>query len=127
MKRHAPEDRAPDTGPGPLFDSSPVSTARAAGHAGAEAAAKRAGRLDGEWKHAALEAVKEHARRNRAMLAEHVRIELPTGADRRAIGHVFREAQRLGYVRADGFAPAVSSNSSPKTLWASLIYEGARA
>jgi hypothetical protein len=29
---------------------------------------------------------------------------------------------RAGYCEANGYAPAVSSNSSPKTKWKSLIY-----
>jgi hypothetical protein len=119
MKRQA-ESR--DAGPGPLFT---IPAAREQGHSAARAAADRASRLDSDWKRAAVEAVKDHATRNREMLAEHVRIVIPEGADRRAVGHVFREAQRLGYVRADGYAPAASSNGSPKCRWRSLIYEGA--
>ena len=126
MKRHAPEDRSPKEFL-PLFDSAPVETARARGHAGARAAAKRAARVEPAWKAEALAAVREHARRNEVFLSEHVAVPIPSGCDRRAIGHVMKEAERLGYVRADGYAPAVSSNGSPKCRWRSLVYEGGAA
>jgi hypothetical protein len=37
--------------------------------------------------------------------------------DNRAWGHAARAAQRYGWIRRVGYAPAASSNGSPKCLW----------
>lgn len=121
MKRRAPEELEDDGGP--LF-ADPVKSARDRGHRGARQAASRASKIDPGWRSEALAAVRAHCRRNQTLLSEHVAIPIPVGGDRRAIGAVMREAERLGYIVADGHAPAVSSNSSMKVRWKSLIYTG---
>lgn len=53
-------------------------------------------------------------------LAEHVRdfaAGLESPPDGRAWGHVMRAASREGLIRNVGYAPARSSNLSPKVLW----------
>lgn len=126
MKRHPPEDRFGEGDPGPLFRAQPVALARQSGHAAARAAASRASRVDPCWKQEAIAAVREYAVGHRRFLAEQVGIVFPEGADHRSSGHIMREAERLGYVRPDGFAPTVSSRGSPKVAWWSLIFEEAR-
>ena len=118
-RRHPPESRTPRESL-PLFD--PVSPASERGHEAARAAANRATSIDAGWKRDALAAVKDHCLRFQEFLAEHVPIVMPEGADRRAMGSVMQDAVRAGYCEANGYAPAVSSNSSPKTKWKSLIY-----
>ena len=123
MKRHPPEDRGySDSDMGPLFRSS--APARAQGHSAAEAAASRASSIDHDWRCEALAAVREHCRTHERFVAEQAGIHVPPGADPRAAGAIIREAARLGYCVADGFAPTVSSRGSPKVSWRSLIYEG---
>lgn len=121
MKRAPPEDF--DEEP-PLFRS--VEAARDRGHRAAQAASSRASSLDAGWKAGALEAVRVHATRHERFLVEHLRrsLVIPEGADARALGHIVKEAERLGWIRADGFAPAASSNGSAKVAWKSLIYTG---
>jgi len=122
MKRRVAPEELEDNG-GPLF-ADPVKSARDRGHRGARQAASRASKIDAGWRSEALAAVREHARRYPSFLSEHVRVHIPDGADRRALGHIVKEAERLGWIKADGFAPAASSNGSPKTAWKSLIYTG---
>jgi len=119
-RRHGPEDFDGDDNDAPLFAS--VDAARAKGHAAAGHAASKAARIEPGWKQAALETVRSFALRTENFLSEHVPFEIPLGADRRALGSIMKEAERLGYIRADGAAPAVSSNSSLKTRWRSLIF-----
>lgn len=122
-RRHPPEELRESAGP--LFDSpATVAVARERGHAAAEAASDRAERIEPSWRAKALAAVQEHARSHEWFLVEDLRgsISMPPGADRRALGHVVKDAAKLGLVVADGFAPAVSSNGSAKVRWRSLIY-----
>lgn len=93
------------------------------GHAEAERAAAKATRIDPTWRESALDAVRAHAERHDTFLAEDVRplIDLPDGADPRALGAVMRDAQRAGIVKADGYAPARSSNGTPKVRWRSMV------
>src|SRR5690348_6972445 len=42
---------------------------------------------------------------------------LPTPPDARAWGHVISTAARKGYIDKVGYAPALSSNHSPKVQW----------
>lgn len=44
--------------------------------------------------------------------------QLPRAHDGRAWGAAARRAQRLGYIKRIGYAPANTSNRSPKVLWA---------
>ena len=125
MKRHPPEE--PRESAGPLFDSLPPATAaRKRGHAAARAAADLASSIDHGWQSDALAAIVEYARTHRTFLTEQARksIAIPEGADPRAIGHVVKQAARLGFIVASGHASAVSSNGTPKVLWRSLVYEG---
>lgn len=121
MKRRAPEELEDDGGP--LF-ADPVKSARDRGHRGARQAASRASKIDPGWRSEALAAVRAHAVRNPRFLTEHVAVRIPDGADRRALGHVVKEAERLGWIAADGFGAATSSNGSAKVAWKSLIYCG---
>jgi len=99
-----------------------VADARDRGHEGAERAASRASKIDPGWKASALEAVREHCQSFEFFLAEDVPIDMPEGTDRRAVGAVMQAASRAGLCVADGYAPAATSNASPKTRWRSLIY-----
>lgn len=77
------------------------------------------------WSEDALEAVRLFtlAHPGQQFLAEAVRhwcedIELlDAPANERAWGAVMRRAAKDGLVRKVGYAPSVSSNLSPKTLW----------
>lgn len=42
---------------------------------------------------------------------------LPEPPDRRAFGAIMKKAQREGHIVADGYAPAATSNCSPKVRW----------
>lgn len=76
-----------------------------------------------DWKRRALGYVREFAAMtSKPFLAEQIRefaeqrgFESPP--DARAWGSVMQQAQREGVVQAFAFAPARSSNGSPKTLW----------
>ncbi len=108
----------------PLFDS--IESARARADVGMERASSHAEHVEPGWRQSALEAVRSYARGHDRFLAENVPIAVPSEADPRAVGAVFREAQRRGWIRADGFAPANSSNRSAKVRWLSLLFGGAR-
>lgn len=80
-----------------------------------------------EWRERALGYVKLHALCTRQFLTEHVRnmatldgLEAPP--DGRAWGSVMQVAARQKVIVRKGFAPARSSNMSPKVLWESLIF-----
>lgn len=105
----------------PLFAG--LEAAQARGELGAARAAEKADRLDGGWRGQAMEAIRAFARTHERFLAEDVRLEIPAGADPRAAGAIFQAAKRAGLIRPDGFAPACSSNGSPKVRWLSLILE----
>lgn len=78
------------------------------------------------WEDDALAAVRRFAETHEHFIAEDARatVELPEGVDGRAFGAVMQRARRDGLVVADGFAPANSSNRSPKVRWRSLVYTG---
>lgn len=111
MKRHA-------ASAGPLFD---FAEARAV--VGMTRAAEKAERREPGWRANAVEAVRLYAATHRHFMAEDVLrvFPAPEEADARAFGAVMREAARLGFIVADGFAPAATSNGSPKVRWKSLI------
>lgn len=52
-------------------------------------------------------------------LAEEIRSGLPLGdlLDAREVGTIMRSLHRQGIIEPCGFAPAITSNGSPKTLW----------
>lgn len=125
MRRHPPEDReSSSSSAGPLFD---LTAARERGHDAAQAAADRAESLEPGWRERAVNAVRVHAETHEHFLAEDVVMTFPSGSDKRSSGHIVKAAAREGICVADGYAPARTSNSAPKTNWRSLIYEGERA
>lgn len=102
--------------------------AKTRGDLGAERAARRAERAEPGWIDRAAEAVREVAQVSLAhFVAGEFTIEqaralnsadLPTPPDGRAWGHVTRRAVQLGYIQpTGGYAPAASSNGSPKRLY----------
>lgn len=109
------------------FDAPP---ARAASEArrelGVSRAATAARRNAPGWEDAAVAAVRAFALTHDAFVAEDVRetFATPAEVDGRAFGHVMRRAAREGIVRKDGYAPANSSNRSPKVRWRSLVFAG---
>ncbi len=109
----------------PLLDYIGQVEARSRADAGMSRAARRAEKVEPGWKAGALEAVRAYALSHELFLAEHVRLHVPHDADRRAVGAVLQSAQRRGWIKRDGYAPACSSNGSPKVRWRSLIYGGA--
>lgn len=101
------------------MDYSTLTDARARGELGAARAANRAGE---GWKIAALAAVEAYciAHPGETFMAEQIRewaTHVPPPPDGRAWGHVMQAARRYGIIEAAGYAPAVSSNGSPKVLW----------
>lgn len=98
--------------------------ARARRDLGIARAADHADRVSPEWKAKALAQVKAYAALHPHFLAEHARgfaeaNGLPAAVEPRAWGNVMRCAAFAGFIVADGYAPANSSNRSPKTLWRS--------
>jgi hypothetical protein len=92
---------------------------------GIERSARRGERVSPGWETEAVAHVRAYALKHERFLAEDVRSGFPTpeGVDGRAWGAVLKRAQSLGIVRTDGFAPANSSNRSPKVRWLSLVFE----
>jgi len=93
---------------------------------GMHRAADHAERVYPDWQDRAVGYVRLHATVHTQFMAETVRavaeadgLTLPP--DGRAWGAVMRRAQREGIIRADGYAPANSSNRSPKVRWASMV------
>jgi hypothetical protein len=88
-------------------------------------ASDHARRVDPAWLEKALGYVRLHAMVATAFLTEDVRAMaeadgLPDPPDGRAWGAVMRTAKHRGIVRAAGYAPAKSSNLSPKVWWAAV-------
>jgi hypothetical protein len=84
-------------------------------------------RRDPGFEERALDAVRVYAEQHAQFLAEDVRktCETPEAIDARVWGPVFTRARSMGWIEVSGFAPANSSNRSPKCSWKSLIYRGA--
>lgn len=96
--------------------------ARTRADLGAERAANRAERKQPGWIDRAAEAVRDFAVGSGpfSFTIEEARagFKAPDGVDLRAWGAVTRRAVSLGYIEAtDDYAPAVSSNGSPKRLY----------
>jgi hypothetical protein len=85
-------------------------------------------RVAPSWREQALAAVRAHALEHRLFLMEdcHGAAPMPEGIDPRAWGAIAQEAKRRGWVHPHGYAPANSSNRSPKVSWLSLLYFGDR-
>lgn len=105
------------------FEQHEAQAARLRAELGATRAADKAQRLDPSWTDTALEAVRAHARDHEVFMAEDVvkHCPMPQSADPRAWGSVLQSARRRGWIKPDGYAPANSSNRSPKVRWRSLI------
>ncbi len=97
-----------------------------AAQSGMERAVEHADSVVPNWSERAMEALLEYARGWRdawgdvGFLIEDVRAhatELPAPPDSRAWGAVVSKAARQGLIVKVGYAPAASSNCSPKTLW----------
>lgn len=121
MKRHAPEEARAEL---PLFDFA-AQQARNRAELGAMRAAAKADRKEPGWQHAALAALRTFATRHETFLLEEARaaIGTPVGADPRAWGSIARKAEKLGYMRKDGYELAVKSNCCAKPKWKSLVFE----
>lgn len=100
-------------------------TAAAARDTGMAMAVGKADRDQEGWSEDALYALEQYltAHPDVKFLSEHVRewgermgfVDAPLNA--RAWGAVFRRAASLGIIHKIGYAPALSSNLSPKCLW----------
>jgi hypothetical protein len=100
--------------------------AKARGESGAQRAADHAERTAPGWQDRAFELLamfaKVKAQVGTPFLGESFRAYASTNGledppDGRAFGAVFKRAAREGVIESVGFAPANSSNRSPKTLW----------
>ena len=107
----------------------PMAIAKASANVGIQRASDRAERTEPGWVDRAAEAVRDYVRLHVArsdepseFTIERVRefmASVPPAPDGRAWGAVTRRALKLGYIVAtDGYAPAASSNGSPKRLYA---------
>lgn len=107
----------------------PMAIAKASANVGIQRAAERAERTEPGWVDRAAEAVRDYALNSlagingeftideaRPWIAANTRLADPP--DGRAWGAATRRALKLGYIVAtDGYAPAASSNGSPKRLY----------
>lgn len=90
---------------------------------GMRRAVEHADDVTAEWSKRAIGLLIEYARWDDAgFLAEQVRLfahdqGLPSPPDGRAWGAVFQRAAKAGHIVRLGYAPAKSSNLSPKVLW----------
>lgn len=92
------------------------------GHSQAQVAADKAESLSDGWIMQAVEGLRAYAEKTPGLFTiEYARSHLPPvpeGADSRAWGAVTRIAMRYGYIEQTAyFAPASSSNGSPKRLY----------
>jgi len=96
-----------------------LSMARDRGQTGSRRAGERADRASEGWTERAAYAIWEHAGCGERFLIEDVAFGYPwTPPDPRAWGHATRLAVKRGWIKKVGYAPAASSNGSPKCLWA---------
>lgn len=106
-----------------IVPPTPDELARSRRDSGMQRAAEHAGR---EWQDRAVALVRWYAGFHPTFLTEQVRSMaelrgLKSPDDARAWGAVMMRAAREKIVRQDGYAPANSSNGSPKRRWASLV------
>lgn len=95
---------------------------------GIERAGSKADRDHGEWTKLAVEWITAYAKRHERFLAEHARGAAELGGfvvpqNRRAWGAAIKRAEREHVIEFDGYAPANSSNRSPKVLWKSRVFD----
>jgi hypothetical protein len=105
--------------------------ARARRDLGIERAATHANQVVAAWVDMAVDSLRVYSRTHEEFLTEDVReiayaLGLPQPPDGRAWGQVMRRGQREGVVERCGYAPAHSSNCSPKVKWRSRMMRGAR-
>jgi hypothetical protein len=92
--------------------------ARSRADLGSLRAGTRAEVLSPGWTYLAALAIRNHAKGRKPFRIEEVALSFPDKPpDGRAWGHAARAAQRNGWIRRVGYAPAASSNGSPKCLW----------
>lgn len=108
------------------------SAARARRDDGMQQAIDHAEAVKAGWRKDALELFRRYALTHELFLTEDVReanpgFHVPPECDERAWGQVARDAIKNGYVERAGFAPAKSSNCSPKVMWRSLLCARAAA
>jgi hypothetical protein len=93
--------------------------ARERGQTGARRASERADRHVDGWTERAARYLGTYASLGDPFLIEQATAKYPhTPPDGRAWGAATRMAARRGWIRRVGYAPAASSNGSPKCLWA---------
>lgn len=98
--------------------------ARARRDVGMQRAVDHADRVTDGWREIARAHVEEFARKHSTFLAEDVIAaarDVPEPPTRKAWGAVIQRAAREGIIEKIGFAPAKTSNCSPKVLWRSRI------
>lgn len=83
-------------------------------------AADRAERAAPGWRESALSKILAFARSHETFLAQEVEIEIPLGADARAVGSIFTTARLAGAIFRDGYGR--DQYGAPKTRWRSAIY-----
>jgi uncharacterized protein (DUF934 family) len=85
---------------------------------GSTRAGTRAEVLSPGWTERAALAIRKHAKARKPFRIEEVALSFPDKPhDGRAWGHAARAAQRNGWIRRVGYAPAATSHGSPKCLW----------
>lgn len=89
---------------------------------GIKRAGDHADQVEPAWKDRAAEMIREYALINDRFLIEDVlhyarQRWLTEPPDARAWGAATKRAKALGYIEACGYAPANTSNRSPKVLW----------
>ena len=95
--------------------------ARERGKTGSRRASERADRAVDGWTEMAAQEIREYAQTTpQPFLVETARLAGFGGdpPDERAWGHATRLAVKRGWIKKVGYAPAASSNGSPKCLWA---------
>jgi hypothetical protein len=99
--------------------------ARARRDVGMQRAVDHADRVTDGWREIAISHVDDYARKRDTFLAEDVIAasagKVPEPPTRKAWGAVIQRAAREGIIEKIGFAPAKTSNCSPKVLWRSRI------
>lgn len=103
--------------------------ARARRDIGIERAARHATRIDPEWLEKAFAFVRQYAENHDRFLTEDIRAAsrgvVPVTENEKAWGAVMQRAARAGVLAPAGYAPAKTSNCSPKVLWRSLAHRSA--
>ena len=96
--------------------------ARERGKTGSRRASERADRASEGWTERAAVKIREYAEFiDDSFPIELVRLTWASPGpppDERAWGHATRLAVKRGWIKKVGYAPAASSNGSPKCLWA---------